>query len=74
MHTNARTKDWFIGLWRGAATGPGWGAAWVPLALLIGLIVDSDDSMDEPWLTADIRPENRRRRQHDVPRFSRAGA
>ena len=52
----ARIKDWFIGIYRGVAMGLGWGAAWGPLALLIALIVDPDDSMDEPWLLVGVLP------------------
>ena len=36
--------------------GLGWGAAWVPAALLVGLIVDPNDSMDEPWLLVGMLP------------------
>jgi hypothetical protein len=36
--------------------GLGWGAAWVPVALLIALIVDPNDSMDEPWLLVGMLP------------------
>jgi hypothetical protein len=50
MHLKTRMKEWLTGICRGAAMGLGWGASWVPLALLIALIVDPDDSMDEPWL------------------------
>lgn len=53
---NARIKDRLIGIRRGAALGLCWGAAWVPLALLIMLIVDPDDSMDEPWALVGLYP------------------
>lgn len=43
-------KKWRIRIGRGVAMGLGWGAAWVPVALLAALIVDPNDSMDEPWL------------------------
>ena len=32
--------------------GVAWAAAWIPIAILIALIVDPDDSMDEPWFLA----------------------
>ena len=83
----ARIKDWFIGIYRGAAMGLGWGTAWVPLALLIALIIDPDDSMDEPWLLVGVLPgflcgavfsavagiANGRRRLDELS-FRRAGA
>jgi hypothetical protein len=56
MHMKARLKEWLTGICRGAAMGLGWGASWVPLALLIALIVDPDDSMDEPWLIVGMLP------------------
>ena len=49
-------KKWLIRIGRGAAMGLGWGAAWVPVALLVGLIVDPNDSMDEPWLVVGMLP------------------
>lgn len=27
-----------------------WAAAWAPIAVLLGLVLDPDGSMDEPWL------------------------
>jgi hypothetical protein len=52
----ARMKKWLIRIGRGVAMGLGWGAAWVPVALLVGLIVDPNDSMDEPWLVVGMLP------------------
>ena len=49
-------KKWLIRIGRGAAMGLGWGAAWVPIALLVGQIVDPNDSMDEPWLIVGMLP------------------
>lgn len=49
-------KKWLIRIGRGVAMGLGWGAAWVPVALLVGLIVDPNDSMDEPWLVVGMLP------------------
>lgn len=53
---DARIKDWFLGIRRGAALGLCWGAAWVPVALLIMLAVDPDGSMDEPWVLVGLYP------------------
>ena len=43
---------------RGAVlTGLSWAVAWVPFAILIGvLIVDPDNSMDEPWFLVGAYP------------------
>ena len=49
-------KKWLIRIGRGVAMGLGWGVAWVPVALLVGLIVDPNDSMDEPWLVVGMLP------------------
>jgi hypothetical protein len=47
-------KKWLIRIGRGVAMGLGWGAASVPVALLVALIVDPNDSMDEPWLLVGV--------------------
>ena len=49
-------KKWPIRIGRGVAMGLGWGAAWVPVALLVARIVDPNDSMDEPWLVVGMLP------------------
>jgi hypothetical protein len=49
-------KKWLISIGRGVAMGLGWGAAWVPVALLVAVIVDPNDSMDEPWLVVGMLP------------------
>ena len=49
-------KKWLIRIGRGVALGLGWGAAWVPVAWLLALIVDPNDSMDEPWLGVGMLP------------------
>jgi hypothetical protein len=33
-----------------------WGAAWAPLGVLTGVIVDSNGSMDEPWIAVGAYP------------------
>ncbi len=46
-------EKWLIRIGRGVGMGLGWGAAWVPVSLLVGLlIIDPDNSMDEPWVLA----------------------
>jgi len=49
-------KKWLISIGRGVAMGLGWGAAWVPVALLVAVILDPNDSMDEPWLLVGMLP------------------
>jgi hypothetical protein len=49
-------KKWLISIGRGVAMGLGWGAAWVPVVLLVAVIVDPNDSMDEPWLVVGMLP------------------
>lgn len=46
-------KERIIGI---CALGLGWGAAWVPVALLVMLVVDPDGSMDEPWVLVGLYP------------------
>ena len=42
---------------RGAAlTGLAWAVAWAPLAVLAGMIVDPDGSMDEMWVAIGAYP------------------
>jgi hypothetical protein len=33
-----------------------WAVVWAPLGLLVGMIVDPDGSMDEPWIAAGTYP------------------
>lgn len=33
-----------------------WAAAWAPLGVIVGLIVDSDGAMDEPWIAVGAYP------------------
>jgi hypothetical protein len=33
-----------------------WAAAWAPVGVLIGMIVDADGSMDEPWVAVGAYP------------------
>ena len=49
-------EKWMIRIGRGVAMGLGWGAAWVPVALLVAVILDPNDSMDEPWLVVGMLP------------------
>lgn len=42
---------------RGAVgTGLIWAVAWAPIGLLIGMIVDPDGAMDEPWIAVGTLP------------------
>ena len=76
---------------RGAVVmGMLWAVVWAPLGVLIGMIVDRDGSMDEPWILVGTLPgfiggvvfsivlaiAARRRRFHELsmPRFSLWGA
>lgn len=36
--------------------GLAWGVIWAPLAVLVGLLVDPDDSMDEMWVAIGAYP------------------
>ena len=45
-------EKWLIRICRAAAMGLGWGVAWVPVSVIVGGLIDPDDSMDEPWLIA----------------------
>lgn len=40
---------WLRHIRGGVLMGLAWAAAWAPIGVLIGLIVDSDGSMDEMW-------------------------
>lgn len=42
---------------RGALlTGLTWAVVWLPVGLLIGMILDPDGSMDEPWILVGTLP------------------
>ena len=36
--------------------GLAWAAAWMPLGLIVGFIVDRDGKMDEPWIAVGAYP------------------
>ena len=73
---------------RGAVVmGLAWAIVWVPVALLISMIVDPDESMDEPWILVGAYPGflsavvfsiviwvAERRRRFDELSFTRVGA
>ena len=42
-------SKWFAGLRGTVLLAVFWGLSWAPVAVVIGLIVDSDGSMDEMW-------------------------
>ena len=52
----AGMKKWLSRGGRLVGMGLAWGAAWAPVALLVALIVDPNDSMDEPWLLVGMLP------------------
>ena len=43
---------WVTRIGRALMMGVAWAAAWIPIAILLAVIVDPDDSMDEPWFAA----------------------
>lgn len=49
-------KERLRGVGEALKRGVIWGAAWAPLAVVIGLAVDPDGSMDEMWLAIGAYP------------------
>jgi hypothetical protein len=49
-------KKWLRRIGGAALMGLAWGAAWAPVAVLIGMIVDPDGSMDEMWVAIGAYP------------------
>ena len=47
---------WLRRLGAALMMGLAWAAAWLPIGLLIGLIVDPDGTMDEPWVAVGTYP------------------
>lgn len=51
----ARMEKWLIRMCRAAAMGVGWGAAWVPVSLSAGPVIERITGLvDEPWLIAGV--------------------
>ncbi|MET0396425.1 MAG: hypothetical protein ABW277_06355 [Longimicrobiaceae bacterium] len=49
-------KKWLTGIRGAFLTGLAWAVAWAPLAVLAGMIVDPDNSMDEMWVAIGAYP------------------
>ena len=49
-------RKWLRRLRGAVLMGLVWAAVWAPLAVLIGMIVDPDDSLDEMWVAAGAYP------------------
>jgi hypothetical protein len=49
-------KKWLRRIRGAVLMGLTWALAWLPVGLLIGLILDPDGSMDEPWLLVGTLP------------------
>ena len=54
-HQAAVTK-WLKRIRAAVFVGLGWAAAWAPVGVLAGLIVDPDESMDEMWVAIGAYP------------------
>ncbi|HEY0674285.1 MAG TPA: hypothetical protein VGD27_18570 [Longimicrobiales bacterium] len=80
-------KQWLRHSGRAVLMGLTWGLLWAPVAVLVGMIVDPDGSMDEMWVAIGAYPGflagvlfsalfwlAERRRGVDDLSFSRAGA
>lgn len=49
-------RQWLRGIRRAVVIGLAWGVTWAPLAVLVGLLVDPDDSTDEMWVAVGAYP------------------
>jgi hypothetical protein len=49
-------KKWLRGVRRALLIGLTWAAVWAPIGVLIGMIVDPDESMDEMWFLVGAYP------------------
>lgn len=49
-------RTWLGRIRRAVLMGLAWGVVWAPLGVLIGMIVDPDGSMDEPWVAVGAYP------------------
>ena len=48
--------NWLGRIGGAVATGLTWAVVWAPIAVLVGVIVDPDDSMDEMWVVIGAYP------------------
>jgi hypothetical protein len=83
-------KQWLRRIRGAVLMGLTWAAVWAPVGPLIGMVVDPDGSMDEPWIAVGVYPGflggvafatvlgivGRRRRfgELSLPRFAAWGA
>ena len=49
-------NTWLVRIRRTFLLGLAWAAAWAPLGVIVGLIVDADGAMDEPWIAVGAYP------------------
>src|SRR5688572_18627016 len=49
-------RPWLGRIRRALFTALTWAVVWAPLGVLIGMIVDPDGSMDEPWVAVGAYP------------------
>lgn len=49
-------KNWLRNIRDAIGVGLLWAVAWAPVGVLIGAIVDPDESMDEPWVAVGAFP------------------
>lgn len=56
MHGKLAMKKWLRRIRGAIGTGVTWALVWAPIAVLIGLLVDPDGSMDEMWVMIGALP------------------
>ena len=49
-------KNWLRRIRGALLMGLIWAVVWLPLGLLVGMIVDPDGRMDEPWVVVGVYP------------------
>ena len=49
-------RTWLGRIRRAGLLALGWAVVWAPLGVLLGMIMDPDGSMDEPWLAVGAYP------------------
>jgi hypothetical protein len=56
VHREVVMKKWLSRIGGAVLMGLAWAAVWAPIGVLIGMIVDPDGSMDEPWILVGAYP------------------